>query len=161
SGSIGILVSPGQDVAPMTLTSAQGTPVQISTQLSYGVLANGTWSAQTVAPLPESYQPTAGDALSLQLADPSGTGPGWGALSLQSTSTQPTPLMLGHFDQNGWNFVRTGLDVLDLTGAFAQPGEFVEPRGLLAAGNTVWIGATLNQTGSSHADSIVARLDGA
>src|SRR5262249_38997333 len=36
-----------------------------------------------------------------------------------------------------------------------------EPRGLLAAGNTVWIGATLNQTGSSHADSIVARLDGA
>jgi hypothetical protein len=159
TGTVGVLVSPGQDSAPMTLTSAQGTPVQISTQLSYGVLASGSWNAETVAPLPPSYQPTDGDSLSLQFADTDGPGAGWGALDLQSTSTQPVPLMLGHFDQTGWTFVRTGLDVLDLTGAFAQPGRFVRPTGLLASGNAVWIGVTLNQTGSTHQDTVVARLD--
>jgi hypothetical protein len=159
SGTVGVLVSPGQVTTPVTETNAQGDSVQINTQLSYGVLANGSWSAQTVAPLPQSYQPSAGDSLSLQFADIEGTGSGWGALSLQATGTGPVPLMLGHFDQSGWSFVTTGLDVLDLTGAFAQAGESVTPTGLLAFGGAVWIGARLSQAGSSHSDSIVARYD--
>src|SRR5262249_26696346 len=108
-GTVGVLVSPGQESEPTTVTNAQGTPVQINTQLSYGVLADGGWSSETVAPLPQSYQPTAGDSLSLQFADVDGTGSGWGALSLQTASTQPSPLMLGQFDQTGWNYVKTGL----------------------------------------------------
>src|SRR5262249_52878462 len=69
TGTVGVLVSPGQNTAPMTVTSADGAAVQIKTQLSYGLLAGGNWSAQTVAPLPQTYQPTAGDSLSLQYAD--------------------------------------------------------------------------------------------
>jgi hypothetical protein len=159
AGTVGVLVSPGQVAAPMTQTSAQGTQVSITTRLSYGLLSDGTWSAQLVSPLPQSYQASPGDSLSLATADIDGTGLGWGALSVQSSSTNPVPLMLGHFDQGPWTFVTTGLDVLDLSGAFAQPGETVRPTGLHASGNAVWIGATLNQTGSTHQDSVVARYD--
>ncbi|HKD93343.1 MAG TPA: Ig-like domain-containing protein, partial [Gaiellaceae bacterium] len=158
SGVVGVLVSPGQEAASMTL-SAQGTPVDVSTRLSYGVLANGSWSAQQVSPLPQSYQPSPNDSLSLATADIDGSGEGWGALSVQGTGTNPVPLMLGHFDQGPWTFVTTGLDVLDLSGTFAQPGETVQPTGLDVSGSSVWIGATLNQTGSSHQDSVVARYD--
>jgi photosystem II stability/assembly factor-like uncharacterized protein len=161
NGPVGVLVSPGQDSAPVTVTNAQGAPVQINTQLSYGVLANGSWSARTVAPLPPSYQPAAGDSLSLQLADVGGAGSGWGALSLQTMSSHPVPLMLGRFDQTGWNYVTTGLDVLDLSGAFAQDGEAVHPTGLLSSGDVLWIGARLDNAGSGHSDFVVARYDGA
>src|SRR5262249_20113845 len=150
NGTVGVLVSPGQEPTPTTLTSADGTAVNISTQLSYGLLSHGTWSAQTVAPLPQSYQPSPGDSLSLESVDIDGTGTGWGALSAVGSGTNPVPLMLGRFGQSGWKFVTTGLDVLDLTGAFAQPGEKVQPTGLHVSGKAVWVGATLNQTGSSH-----------
>jgi hypothetical protein len=159
TGTVGVLVSPGQDAASTTLSSAQGTPVNVTTRLSYGLLADGTWSAETVAPLPQNYQPSPGDTLSLRTADIDAMGLGWGALTVQSSSTNPVPLMLGHFDQGPWTFVTTGLDVLDLSGTFAQPGETVQPTGLHAAGSSVWIGATLTQTGSSHQDSVVARYD--
>src|SRR5262249_42283993 len=130
SGTVGVLVSPGQDPAPMTLTSGDGTPVNITTQLSYGVLSHGSWSPQTVTPLPQTYQPSPGDSLSLGMADLDGTGAGWGALTVVGTGTNPVPLMLGQFDQSGWKFVRTGLDVLDLSGGFAQAGESVRPTGI-------------------------------
>jgi hypothetical protein len=159
NGTVGVLVSPGQDAAPQTVTSAQGSPVDITTRLSYGLLSDGSWSAEDVSPIPQSYQPSPGDSLSLATADIDGSGLGWGALAVQSSSTNPVPLMLGHFEQGPWTFVTTGLDVLDLSGDFAQPGETVQPTGLLASGDSVWIGATLNQTGSTHQDSVVARYD--
>src|SRR5262249_40505396 len=45
------------------------------------------------------------------------------------------------------------------SGSFAQPGETVRPTGVHTDGNAVWIGATLNQAGSPHQDSAVARFD--
>jgi hypothetical protein len=161
TGTVGVLVSPGQDAVPTTLTSAQGTPVDIATRLSYGVLSNSGWTAQSVAPLPPSYQPTAGDELTLAMADMDSSGQGWGALSLSGSGTEAVPLMLGHFSPGPWTFVTTGLDVLDLTGAFAKPGETVQPTGIHASGSSVWIGATLNKAGSSHFDSVVARFNDA
>src|SRR5262249_48532237 len=129
AGTVGVLVSPGQDAASTTL-SAEGTPVDVTTRLSYGLLSSGTWTAATVTPLPQSYQPGAGDSVSLATADMDSTGLGWGALTVQSSSSNPVPLMLGHFKQGPWTFVTTGLDVLDLSGTFAQPGETVKPTGV-------------------------------
>ncbi len=130
----GALVAPGQQT------------------MSFGLLVNGTWSVQT-APTPSNYAPQDGTTPAMTAVSLTGAGSGWA--TFEPTESGAQPLMLGSFtasgtDQNGdpvlsWQWVtNTGMDALDLSGAFGRGApKQVVGAGLLAASDGIWIKATI------------------
>ncbi len=162
----GIFINPDQPQASASVAGANGAPVPISEGLEYALLQGGAWTDHT-ASLPPAYTPGASDEVTLDYADVSGPGTGWGALRVTiggGTRSAPIPLLLGQFDGGDWKYVDTGLDALDLTGSVADPRGRVDPTGLKVDGDSVWVGArdTLPTTADPSADgNVVALYDAA
>jgi hypothetical protein len=160
----GLLIAPEQPVQHTTAPSLTGATVPIDTELQYGVLENGAWTVENATLPPGFTAREAGETVSLMVADPTGPGSGWGALS--SSSAQP--LMLGRFDESSpgvaaWNFMPTGLDVLDLTGAFATARPQVYATGIRAVtlpnGHPdLWVSAEVTPSAGSGG-ALVAHYD--
>jgi hypothetical protein len=150
----GLLIAPQQPTQTSSpVPSVAGRTVTVQEELKYGVLENGAWAVKTAA-LPPGYTARqANEVVSLMVADPTGPGSGWAALS--SSSSQP--VMLAHFDDSGWTFVPTGLDVLDLTGNLATRPQ-VAATGIRADGAGVWLSATLT-TASGSGSPLVAHYN--
>jgi hypothetical protein len=80
-------------------------------------------------------------------------------------------LMLARFDQSGWHFTATGLDALDLTGAYAATSPAVTalgsqhikvtPTALRADAGGVWISADVKAGAAGSSGSVVAYYDAA
>jgi hypothetical protein len=136
----GLLIAPQQPTVPKQEPSVSGQTVTIKTELQYGVLENGEWTVKNATLPPGFVARGPNEEVSVMVADPTGPGSGWAALS----SGSPQPLMLAHFDDSGWTFVPTGLDVLDLTGALATTRPQVYATGIRADGTGVWLSAQVN-----------------
>ena len=137
----GMLVAPAQQPLFAALPGG-GT---VTTKLRYGELSGATWSLPS-ATLPPGYAPGNGDSVTLQSASPTGAGTGWGLVGVGNDTANPEPLFLGSFGSGGWSYVaKTGLDALDLTDNFGVGApEQVTPEGILAAGDGVWIKASVS-----------------
>src|SRR5262249_10815875 len=161
----GVLVAPDQPAGTTAIGGAS-----ISTRLDYGLLQGGTWSKRTVATdaasLPPQFTPRPGAPLTLSLASADAPGTLWTALTAGPPTTSGRfPLILGRFDGSRWRYPATGLDVLDLSDAFAtSSAAAVTATRLFADGSTVWIGAHVaigSGASTVTAGDIVARYDGA
>ncbi len=157
----GTLLVPGQAAR---FAQAGSPAVSIKTALRYGQLVGGSWSVKSAA-VPSTYvQASGSDVLTLADASPTGPGSGWalfrtGQAGSNVGNGQPQPLLLGSFTSTGWSFASTGLDALDLTGAFGSglSAQAVQPQGLLAADGEVWIKADIASLGTGG--EVVALYD--
>jgi photosystem II stability/assembly factor-like uncharacterized protein len=155
----GVLVAPAQDPRLIEVPQPAGPPVLVSARLEFGVLADGRWTRRTAA-LPEGQELLELDEVTLTAVDLTASGAGWGALSVERQSGGPRPLILGRFQGDDWSFAPTGMDALDLTDAFADADMRVNPTGLRADGDAVWIEARVEALGSPSS-LVIARYDGA
>jgi hypothetical protein len=165
----GLLVAPSQPTQTAIVSSPSG-PVQLTTQLQYGVLTGDTWTVQS-APVPAADLPSqpAGVTVTLEAADQTAPGSGWGLVELQGQfggTLNSVPLILGQFGPGGWQFVRTGLDALDLTGEFAPGSQdsqaagsliTVAPVAVQASPGGVWLSAQVRDVKS--AGTVIAYFD--
>jgi hypothetical protein len=155
-GPYGLLLVPQQTHPQVPVPAPSGGSVRITENLDYGVLdQNDTWSLKTARP-PPSYVPSANDQLSLAVADLTGRGAGWGAVTLTRGGQFVGPLLLAQFDNTGaWHYVpRTGFDPFDLTGQFvSSPTVAVQPTAIHADSAGVWISAILSP------GNVIARYD--
>src|SRR5262249_36758389 len=108
----GLLVSPGQPTATVSVPAVGRAPVAVAPALRHGVLAGGSWQERT-APVPPAYVPEPNDALTLRAADVAGPDEGYGAVALARTSSTPAPALVGRFDGAAWTYLATtGSDAL-------------------------------------------------
>ena len=170
----GMLFVPSPPSTNQTEPSPNG-PVSVTTALEFGQLvepASGCdagansppcWTVQGSS-LPAGWvAPFGVTEVQLKAADVTGPGTGWAALE-QDGGGVGHPMILARFDANGWTFLsQTGLDALDLTGAFAPDSpqslaagavSTLTPSALKADGDGVWIKATFANGGA-----IIARTD--
>jgi len=135
----GLLLSPGQAERRIQRPAPGGGTVEVRTQLEYGALDAATWTRKTL-PLPTGYAARANDVVRLTAADATAPGQGWSAIMLERGLTRQP--MIGRLADVPWEPITTGLDVLDLSDAFAFRPPVVEVGRLRADSSGVWIGTT-------------------
>ena len=139
-GSVhGLLRAPGQRQRSVFVPNSSGTTTRINEQLDFGSLVDGGWTV-TRAARPADYQPFPSERLLLSALEPTRPGAGWGVVS--RTGATRRPLQLARFANSNWEFVPTGLDALDLTGAFAAASapSVNSPTILRDDADGVWVG---------------------
>jgi hypothetical protein len=152
----GLLIAPQQPFQQQGAQTATGTRITIPTQLEYGVLDNGAWAVKSIT-LPPGFTAKSGEQVSLTVADLTGPGAGWAAVS----NDQSQPLMLAKFADSGSTLVPAGLDALNLTGALAATGLNAYATGIRADAAGVWLTATLSGSGATspaNGSSLVAHF---
>jgi hypothetical protein len=132
----------------------------VKERLLYGQLQGGEWTLQSARPPSQALH--GGHVVSLEAGDVSGLDAGgvsgWAVFQIGRTSEPGTGLMLGRLSGGAWTYPRTGLDALDLDGAFDDPAATVEPKALEVGGNALWIGASVTLPGHGT-EPLVARYD--
>ena len=167
-GVYGVLSNPNQAAISQSVDGQV-----IPTQLQYAELGSSDescpddstqlcwWSVQSIpaARLPSDYTPHGGDTLALAAISATGPGSGWGALKVEGDTTNPEPLLFGNFSSSGWSYITsTGLDALDLTGAFSTgTASQVEPQALYSGSDGVWIQAQVGN--GAGTGTVIALFD--
>ncbi len=125
----------------------------------YALLQEGSWKLDEEEPSPAALHLPSGESVALKVGDSSGPGEAWGAFELGNPRGRG--LALGHLKNGAWGVEATGLDALDLTGAFAAFKEAsVEPISIKADGDAVWIEARVDLTPGKESGRVLARYEG-
>jgi hypothetical protein len=153
----GVLTATGQTAQAIPNSAVQG-------KLKFGLLQGHTWTLQTATPPPALLNSKA--PIELKLSDVQGPGELWAAF--EAAGGQPgLGFVLGHYTQDKsegkWEFPKTGLDALELSGAVGEESSgkaTLTPTALKAAGGAVWIEAGVALTPGQTSGSVVARYEG-